>query len=220
MEVIKKKFISHNEEILWEYSEEKNLLKDIIVHLIIGIFLLIFFIAIIIFISQTLEWLSWYIVLLISIFPILLFVRTIITGVKNYKDMLNKLQLSRKELRNYERVYMLTNKRWIQKDYDLSSNIDISKYKKGVLERNKDIIFVNLENIKVIYTVEDKEYMIAFYIDYDEENFEDSYLGVWLSLEEFQKVMKILKDVIPIKKGKQDNFGATTYFRKQLNKNK
>jgi len=215
MKIIKKKFISNDEEILWEHSEEKDLLKEIIVHLIIGIFLMIFLITVIIIISRTLEWLSWYVVLLLSVIPILLFVRTILVAKKDYSDKLNKLQISRKELRNYENVYILTNKRWIQKDYDLNFNIDISKYTKGALERKKDIVFVNLEKIQVIYTVEDKKYMIAFYIDYDEENLEETYLGVWLSPEEFKKVMKILKKVIPIEKEKLDKFGATVYFRKQ-----
>ena len=209
-----KKNLLDDEEILWKYSEERNLLKETIAHLIIGIFLIAFLLISIIMISSTLVWMTWYIILLLIAIPTLLFIRTIFAIIKDYKKKSNYLNLTWKELRKYKCVYIITNKRWIQKDYDLNSNIDISKYSTKVLEKSGDIIFVNMESIQVIYTYEDNGYTILFYIDYDEDNLEDSNLGVLLSSMEFIKAIKTLKEVIPLKKEKQDEFGGTIFYRK------
>lgn len=112
-------------------------------------------------------------------------------------------ELTLEELKKYEDIYVLTNKRWIQKNLDFNFKFDISKYPNNVLERHRDIISVNLDSIKFI-TIDVTN--IGFYVDEEEFNKPvPTYLSVEL-FKEFDKVMKLLKELIPLKL-KEDKYG-------------
>ncbi|MFX0073218.1 MAG: hypothetical protein ACFFAO_19235 [Candidatus Hermodarchaeota archaeon] len=136
---------------------------------------------------------------------------------RNYrKRIIKKHQLNPKltikELEKYEDIYILTNKRWIQKNLDFNFKFDISKYPKKVLKRHRDIISVNLDSIKMI-TIDVTN--IGFYVD--EEDFNKpvpTYLGVEL-FKEFDKVMKLLKELIPLEL-KEDKYGDLYLQRKNF----
>ncbi|MFX0135511.1 MAG: hypothetical protein ACFFDN_17840 [Candidatus Hodarchaeota archaeon] len=135
---------------------------------------------------------------------------------KYRKRIIKKRQLTPKltleELKKYEDIFVLTNKRWIQKNLDFNFKFDISKYPKNVLERHRDIITVNLDSIKMI-TIDVTN--IGYYVD--EEDFNKpvpTYLGVE-AFKEFDNIMKILKELIPLEL-KEDNYGDLYLQRKDL----
>ncbi|HEY0089926.1 MAG TPA: hypothetical protein VGB37_13840 [Candidatus Lokiarchaeia archaeon] len=213
MEIIKK-FLRNEEEVLWYYRETKSLIKEPLIHVLIGILLMVILSYLILVIASWLEWILWVVILLLLI-PIGLFGRSMLYSIKDYRDKIKTLQLSFKQLRHYECIYAITNKRWIQKDFDLNSNVDVSEYPEEAIEKFKDIIFVNLEKIEAIYTFENKINVIALYLEYNEENPEETDFGVWVPLKEFHKAIDTLKKVIPLESEKEDELGEKIFLRKK-----
>lgn len=207
-------YLMKDEKVLWDFSEKSNLIRGKLAHIAIILFLMVFFIAILIYISPTFDWMAWYVVLLLILIPISLFVISIFLKIKNFKEKMSKLQLSLKDLLKYNNYYAITKKRWIQKNYNLNCKIDFSKYPKGSIKQEKDVIFVDLEIIQVIYTFESHENIIAFYVEYDKENPEDANFGMILTLIEFRKAMRVLKEIFPIEREDKDDSGEIVYFRK------
>jgi ABC-type multidrug transport system fused ATPase/permease subunit len=209
-----KQLLTEGEDILWYYRETKSLIKEPLIHVFIGILLMVILSYLILVIASWLEWILWVVILLLLI-PIGLFIRSILFSIKDYRDKIKTLQLSFKKLRHYECIYAITNKRWIQKDFDLNSNVEVSDYFKETIEKFKDIVFVNLEKIEAIYTFEDKTNIIALYIEYNEENPEETDFGVWVSSKEFHKAIDTLKKVIPLENEKEGELGEKIFLRKK-----
>ncbi|MFX1350135.1 MAG: hypothetical protein ACFE92_15820 [Promethearchaeota archaeon] len=142
-------------------------------------------------------------ILLISGFPLYLFLNI----YNEYKRITQRLELKLSNLRSYEEFFILTNKRWIQKSFHLAK-IDEIRNEKNQIIKKKDIAFVNLDSIKVIYISPQKEgkvYHINFFKLWD-KNLEESIFHVFLEENDYKKMIEILRKIVEIIKEEHDVF--------------
>ncbi len=201
--------LQNNEEILWKFSKKEDPLskprKNVKTGLILTFFITIlelFYVISGIFIKMVPE-IIMPIALLLSF--ILLF---LILSINDYKKVLKKFELSPEELKNYENVYILTNKRWIQKSINVF-NIDFSKLHKQNLKRNKDIVLVSLEILPILYTYDLGEkygYYVIFLQEYDKNSIIDPLenLGLIIPSENYWKFNKAIQEFFTLDKKEQD----------------
>ncbi|MBY8988293.1 MAG: hypothetical protein KGD61_07555 [Candidatus Lokiarchaeota archaeon] len=179
------KYLQQDEKILWQNSRTKNLLLFNQIFIVI-IVILALIAPIPTFFALTLNSPAGAIAIL-SIFVIAI-VYLIIHKIKTNKFIREKLALSPEKLRNYEFFDILTNKRYIRRNFYENFYGDLSKYSKEVLEIKKDLIFLNLNRIgKVAIDYLDKE---IYLILKGHENENDFYLKY--SKNELNKIMNAL----------------------------
>jgi len=171
-------FLLEDEKILWRHVEIKNLLKLPLLEVLIGItlacLLSIFFNVIFYLLLQE----TLILFLSLIIFPITKFmifgISLIIPGIKKYLEILNNLKIPPKMAMKYKEISFLTNKRLIQKSYNIFE-IDFQQNPLTNLddiEINRDLIFVNLSKIKLVSTEElDDHYEIAFKFNENDKNY-------------------------------------------------
>jgi len=122
----------------------------------------------------------------------------------NYSKRKKKLNLTYNQLKNYEEFVILTNKRFIRKNYYMNYKLDLSRYVfENILEYNDDIIFIKLENIKAIsidylyreiyFLFEKDSHLSKFYIKFLKKD-----------LKEINEVLKRLKQILNLKKVEKD----------------
>jgi len=115
-----------------------------------------------------------------------------------------KGQLKWKDYKKYHTFAILTNKRWIQKDLYVIYIEDTDDIAKNV-EQYKDIVFVNLDSIKLIEIIELKElgkwkYFISLYFSYNKKKPKKRSLGAWFSSKSpNQIIFNNLKTVLKMK---------------------
>ncbi|MFX1316254.1 MAG: hypothetical protein ACFE9T_10350 [Promethearchaeota archaeon] len=198
MEEIKLNLLD-SEKILWQRSKTVNLLRFIkwtVLFMIIfpllicGIFISIF-------------------IVLGDIIGIILAISIIIIGelliigytIKDYKKKRNSLHLTSQQLKNYKFYDILTNKRYIRRNYHLnfSKNLNFHAYPSKALTITDDFdIILNLDfvtkvildiiykDIHLVVESKNNKYASDVYIEYSEEEFDDliNILTKVLSLEE------------------------------------
>lgn len=208
-------FLNEDEEILWSRKEINNLLsfvsfsiKAIIFY--IG-FLMIFYIICVI---------SGIIVgaILMLSLCILGIIVTIVMTIKTYRTRIKTIPLNRNQLRQYEFFYMITNKRYIRKDYYYHDKRDFSKYPKNAFEQIGDTVFLNFEcvdRIIVDYVLKEINFKIkgypegrAFFLGFNEK-------------DEMDKVMKLIQTALPLeilqkKVDKNMDELYTKYIKKEI----
>ena len=177
MELIKDRLLN-NETLLWEnhrYSKFDRRYSCVIPFsaLFLNIF---FFVA-----SRGLEVIFY--PLLFTFNPLIL-VAIFICIYSLLRDK-KKGQLKWKDFKKYHTFAILTNKRWIQKDLNVIYIKDTDDIAKNI-EHYKDIVFVNLDSIKLIEIVELKElgkwkYFISLYFSYNKKKPKYRSLGAWFS---------------------------------------
>ncbi|UCC18927.1 MAG: hypothetical protein JSV62_12575 [Promethearchaeota archaeon] len=142
------KYLQKDEEILWKSSENVNLvyfIRGITFFIICSLFMVPLF-AILLF--QILEQITAFILIVVFIIIDLLLS---LLGIYNYKKRKKRLNLAYNELKNYKEFVILTNKRFIRRNYYLNFKVNLSRYiSENLLEKIGDIIFIKLENIKVV----------------------------------------------------------------------
>ena len=130
---------------------------------------------------------------------------------KYMKSTIKKLDLippiSEEERKNYKNVFILTNKRWIQKELRKELHEYIKKYSEELVKRKRDIIYINIKDIKVWYIID----TIGIYVDkteYDSNN--PTYLGADLPNKARLSLINILMNLsqFDFKEGK---FGAKIF---------
>ncbi len=195
--------LNNEEKILWKKQNYTNELKQLrftlnilILTVGISIFSILFY-----FLTSTINFdvfLSIFIlltVLLISGFPLYLFLRI----YNEYKRIITRIKLKLRNLRKYEEFFILTNKRWIQKSFYLAK-MDNSEYKGDQIIKQNDLAFVDLYDIEIIYISpqkDDKMYHVNFFKLWD-KFIEESVLHVFLEENDFQKLMETLRDIFQI----------------------
>ena len=136
-----------NETILWGQSRKKNLLRPryVIIFVIIAVNL-IGLTPTVIFIMGGINWASFIFVFITVVLTCYL----IWINMKYFKEMRNNLKLNKNDLKNYEFFDILTNQRYIRRNYYYNFERDYSAYPKDAYEIVDDIFFLSLRYVKRI----------------------------------------------------------------------
>jgi hypothetical protein len=196
MELIKDRLLS-NEKLLWEtHSYSKFDPRYSILIPISFLFLNIFFFVA----TRGLEVILFPLLLTFNPIVLVAIFISIYTLVRDKK----KAQLQWKEYKKYHTFAILTNKRWIQKDLNVIYIKDTDDIAQNV-EHYKDIVFVNLDSIKLIEIIELKEfgkwkYFISLYFSYNKKKLKNGSLGAYISSKSpNQIIVQTLKTLLTIK---------------------
>ena len=196
MELIKDRLLS-NEKLLWEnHSYSKFDQRYSILIPIPFLFLNIFFFVA----TRGLEVILYPILFMFNSTILVVIVISIYTLVRDKK----KGQLEWSDYKKYHSFAILTNKRWIQKDLNVIDIKDTDDMAKNV-EHYKDIVFVNLDSIKLIEIIELKElgkwkYFISLYFSYNKKKPKNGSLGAYISSKSpNQIIFQTLKTLLTMK---------------------
>lgn len=118
---------------------------------------------------------------------------------REFKKISKKLDLKLIDLKNYNEIYILTNKRWIQKELNYSYLIDDSKFSPDILCRIKDMTFIDLNNFKIASLQKRRSQYIIFYC-INEPNNEDFNQKIFLkvNIKEYNDLIIHLSKLIPM----------------------
>ena len=163
--------LSPDEKILWEQKKiSKGLsgLKSTTFTLIFfsgsSTFVILFY-----FLTSTIDFSDTWIlfilmvilfVFLISLLPLYMF----FAEINNNRKLSKKLNVRIRDLRKYKEFTILTNKKWVHNSLSLIK-YDYAEFSNGLIRFQKDVIFVNLNDINVIHTYSQrKKKKESFYI--------------------------------------------------------
>lgn len=196
MENIEKHLLK-DERILWHKSEIVNLvyfIQGIIIFIacsiVIGLILDIY----LIYNIEEFEGLT-----LTTVFLIIDIV-LIWLAIYNYRKRKKRLKSTYKELKNYEEFVILTNNRFIRRNYYLNYKVDLSRYVfENVLEQIGDVVFLKLENIKgIIIEYQVKEINFVFN---DELNLSPFYIKFMrMNSNEIEEVIEIITQILNLER--------------------
>ena len=118
--------------------------------------------------------------------------------------------ISEEERKNYKDVFILTNKRWIQKELWWEVHKYIKKYSEELVKRERDIISVDIEDIKLWFMID----TIGIYVDMAEyEADKRTYLGAEVSECSMQSLIDILLN-LPQFEYKKEKHGVKIFYQK------
>ena len=152
------------------------------------------------------------------IFPIIVTITCgiviILPGIKKLNQITNNLQVTPKDLRYYEEISVISNKRLIQKSYN-AFKIDYSKNPIRDLENYeiyRDMVFINLKAVKVVIAEKfETFYQIGFKFSIKDDNLIPLLFTISINL--FPSFIDDLTDKIPLKhKKRKDNY-IVNYFQ-------
>ena len=157
--------------------------------------------------------------LLYLIFPIIVTVTCgigiVLPGIKKLNQITKNLQVTPKDLRNYEEVSAISNKRLIQKSYN-AFKIDYSENPISDLENHeiyRDMVFINLKSIKVVIAEKlETSFQIGFKFSIKDDNLIPLLFSVPLNL--FPSFIDELTEKIPLKQKKRKDNYIVNYFQK------
>lgn len=211
--------LDKDEKILWQRSEQINLLSyfPIIFYFILLSFILI--IIIILFFTSVESMINPFLILIPTII-IDLFL--IILAIYNYIILNNRLDLPFNIIKRYEEFEILTDKQYIRRNYYLNFKKDLSIYSENAFKKKGDIIIFNLERIEGI--VVDHISSQIFFLVEEEVNIREIHdiitntnFFIDLNKDEINEINILLEDLIKIisleKHTQNSNF--TRYHRKR-----
>jgi hypothetical protein len=215
------KLLLEGEEISWKHVETRNLLFEPLLEIVIGIALIISLSLIFNYITYLMrfEEINALFALLYLIVPTIVTISCgigiILPGIKKLNQITNNLQINPKDLRYYEEISVISNKRLIQKSYN-AFKIDYSENPIIDLENHeiyRDMVFINLKAIKVVIAEKlETSYQIGFKFSIKDDNLVPLLFSVPLNL--FPSFIDELTEKIPLKhKKRRDNF-IVNYFQK------
>jgi hypothetical protein len=204
-----KHFLQEDECILWKKCQVKNYLIRIpLVIFLLGIIIT----SIALFFWYIPNWEGTFYIFYtnIEINPIISYLIvlsifytgiTIALGVfiRDFKKGTKKLDLKLIDLKNYNEIFVLTNKRWIQKELNYSYLIDDSKFSPDILCRIKDMTFIDLNNLKIASLQKRRsQYTIFFCINEpSNEDFNQKFL-LEVNIKEYNELIIHLNKLIPM----------------------
>lgn len=203
-----KHFLQDDEYILWKKCQVKNYLIRIpLVISLLGIII----ISIALFFWYIPNWEGTFylfytnievnpIIFYLSIVSIFYTIIIIVLGIflREFKKGTKKLDLKLIDLKNYNEIYILTNKRWIQKELNYSFLIDDSKFSPDILNRIKDMMFIDLNYFKIASIQKRRSQNIILYCINDPNN-EDFIQKILLKVndKEYNDLIIHLRKLIP-----------------------
>ncbi len=205
MEIIKQ-FLHDDEYILWKKCQVKNyLIRFPLVISLLGIII----ISIALFFWYIPIWEGTFYVFKIEFNPIIFYLSIlsifytaiiIVLGdfFREFKKSTKKLDLKLIDLKNYDEIYILTNKRWIQKELNYSFLIDDSKFSPDILYRIKDVMFIDLNNFKIASIQKRRsQYTIFFCINNPNNKDFNQKIFLNLNIKEHNDLIIHLSKLIP-----------------------
>lgn len=202
-------YLKDDENILFQKrlinpTHKKNI-KAIIIFGGISLFLIV---PIIIFLILGSTYIQYYISSMILIFTsVVLGLATLSLYLPYYRYM-KVLQLSFNQIKRYKDIYVFTNKRWIQKCLDVL-NINETTFPVEITKHN-DIVFIDFSQIKSFITKR-RDSHTSYEVGLD-LNFPYGQV-LFIPYDVFPKFIKILKEVIPIKREVHVKHGVIYYYR-------
>ena len=204
-----KHFLQEDEYILWKKCQVKNyliripLVISLLVIIIISIALFFWYIpnwegtSYIFYTNIEINPITSYLIILSIFYTVII----IVLGdfFREFKKSTKKLDLRLIDLKNYNEIYILTNKRWIQKELSYSYLIDDSKFSPDILCRIKDMMFIDLNNLKITSIQKGRsQYIISFCIN--EPSHEDFNQKILLkvNIKEYNELIIHLNKLIPM----------------------
>jgi len=207
MELIRK-YIADDEKILFQ----RDLInpahkKNIKAMIIIGGISLLLIVPIIICLILGSTYVQCFIlsVLLIS-FSVILGLATLGMYLPYYRYK-KLLDLSFSEIRQYKDIYVLTNKRWIQKCLDVLSIYEPTFPLKIIIQG--DIIIIDFSQIQPFFA-QRKDSPKSYFIGFDSKFPYGQ--GLYIPYEIFPEFINILKESIPIKREIHEKHGLIYYY--------
>jgi hypothetical protein len=128
----------------------------------------------------------------------------IIVGFREFKNRRKVLNINFTNLKRFETYDILTNKRYIRRDYRLNynKNLDFSLYSSEVLSITDDHILI-LKFDFVIKLVLDKIDKIIYFLVKNENDEDIADVYIECSDEEVEEIINILKKVLKLEEKKQ-----------------
>ena len=215
MEKVKQYFLK-DEKILWERSKVVNLLLFIpISGLCYFMFILIFSLILIYFLLNLMEVIEVFVVGFIC-YGILLGGGIVLLkeAYEEYKK--RKKAVGGDELKKYEHYEIITNKRYIRRDYKLnfSRNLDFSVYPEEVLDIvEENILFLDLNKVDQV-ELNYHEKCIYLMVKIDEQDYAAS-VFIEYKGDEFDEIMKILTENFSFEKKK--HYRGYFIYEKSIN---
>ncbi len=148
-------------------------------------------ITLIIFIP-TIVWLIWY-------------------TIHTYKKRIETLKLNPTDLKKYEFFDVITNLRYIRRNYFLNFLKDLSKYPKDALEQVNDIVFLKLDFVEKVIINHNIGRLLLFVREYNCKYKYDTDFYIEFSKSTFKDLLDKLSDVLNLKIIEQ-NAGVTVYI--------
>jgi hypothetical protein len=201
-----KHFLQDDEYILWKKCQVKNYLIRIpLVISLLGILIT----GIALFFWYIPGWEGTFYIFNIEVNPIIIYLSILsifYTGIiivlgdffREFKKGTKKLDLKLIDLKNYDEIYVLTNKRWIQKELKYSFLIDDSKFSPDILYRIKDVMFIDLNNFKIASIQKRRsQYTIFFCINNPNNKDFNQKIFLNLNIKEHNDLIIHLSKLIP-----------------------
>jgi len=199
------KYLQENEEILWKQIRTVNLyiIKGVIISILFLIIFSFFALFIIIFYLQIFTKFPFYLAFLVIALIIILIQFAIVyiirSSLKEMKKRRNELGKTDSELKNYKHFNIITNKRYIRRDYYADSRFNIKMYKFDAFEVLDNILFVSLEKVnKVILNEPYKR--VSLLIEEKKSNDQNGYIEFYIFLSdknEWDSLIEIFNRLIP-----------------------
>ncbi|MFX1391446.1 MAG: hypothetical protein ACFE9Z_15385 [Promethearchaeota archaeon] len=212
MESIKNN-LRDNEIIKWEKSKIINYRKRIVRSFVISFSLITLFMTLIgLFFWYAPSWggtfyflwtdivvhpLIIYILILSIFVSVAIF--AVIYAIKLFKRGLNRLGLKLADLNEYQQVHMLTNERWIQKDYRSLVYSGNNRFPDGAVTQINDFVYIYLNNIeKATISRIRSNYNISFHFKRIFGLDQNRTFDVKFKLNEYQELKSLLTQIFPL----------------------
>lgn len=115
------------------------------------------------------------------------------------KRGLRNMNLKLSDLKSYHQIHILTNIRWIQKDFRSLLYFDRDKIPPEIIAPTNDIVFINLSDIEKARVRKSRTYHnIAFQFKNTLNEIQYPSFTVKFKYDDYQVVKKLISDLIPI----------------------
>ncbi len=201
-------FLDEDEEILWKreiirnLSVERKYFTIFIISFLVAFSTIFTYFLYVFYLTFSVIFILLFISVSLLILPNIMIMIKILKKYKNSKkQVIEKYQLSLEELRNYHFLWVLTNKKWIQKDFTSDDKVKMDPA--GIMQQKGDILQIDLKSIRII-EIKRNFREISFYISDDYYLAKSPNLSVEIhSKQDFKNLEQVIRDLIPIEK--EDN---------------
>ena len=209
--------LNKDEKIKWSHSETKNLVTPSKILIVILAACIIAISALSIPVLLTAVYFMPFFMALVALIGLNgVLIGLILVFLLDIRRKKRWLHMTDKELRNYEETYVLTNKRWFQKNYDQNHRFDENWYRNEDVEHRGELVIVRLDVIDAGTINRYKSYPhVRFHLRDEELDYLSSPLGVDLDpRKDVKDFLNLLKETLNLRRGTEPDRGISLYVRK------